>query len=96
MFSTASVTAFTSPEELLAQLRAGASVPQWILTDDMLGATLSGLETAQILSRQFGLGKVCLVTGNTEPVRLAELRSSGFPVIVKPAQPEEIIAVIEG
>jgi hypothetical protein len=39
---------------------------------------------------------VCLVTGNTEPVRLAQLRSSGFPVIVKPAKPEEIIVVIEG
>jgi CheY-like chemotaxis protein len=92
----ASVTAFTSPEALLAQLRAGTPVPQWILSDDMLGASLSGLETAQILSQQFGFGKVCLVTGNTEPLRLAELRSSGFPVIVKPAKPEEIIAVIEG
>jgi hypothetical protein len=61
----------------------------------MLGASLSGLETAQILAQQFGFAKVCLVTGNTEPVRLAELRSSGFPVIVKPAKPEEIIAVIE-
>jgi two-component system, sensor histidine kinase len=91
----ASVTAFATPEELLAQLRAGAPVPHWILSDDMLGASLSGLETAQILSRQFGFGKVCLVTGNTEPARLAQLRSSGFPVIVKPAKPEEIIAVIE-
>lgn len=92
----ANVTAFTSPERLLAQLRAGTPVPQWILSDDMLGASLSGLQTAQILSQQFGFSKVCLVTGNTEPVRLAELRSSGFPVIVKPAKPEDIIAVIEG
>lgn len=90
----ASVTAFAHPEALLAELRAGTPLPHWILSDDMLGAALSGLETAQILSRQFGFGKVCLVTGNTEPVRLAELQSSGFPVIVKPAQPEELIAVI--
>lgn len=90
----ASVTAFARPEELLAELRAGAPLPHWILTDDMLGASLSGLETAQILSRQFGFGKVCLVTGNTEPVRLAELQSSGFPVIVKPAKSQELIAVI--
>jgi signal transduction histidine kinase/CheY-like chemotaxis protein len=90
----ASVIAFTRPEDLLAQLRAGVALPHWILTDDMLGASLSGLETAQILSQQFGFGKVCLVTGNTEPGRLAELRSSGFPVIVKPARPEELIAVI--
>lgn len=90
----ASVTAFAHPEELLAQLRAGTPLPHWILTDDMLGASLSGLETAQILSQQFEFGKVCLVTGNTEPVRLAQLRSSGFPVIVKPAKPEELVAVI--
>jgi hypothetical protein len=38
-------------------LRAGTPVPQWILSDEMLGASLSGLETAQILSQQFGFGK---------------------------------------
>jgi Signal transduction histidine kinase len=69
-------------------------LPHWILTDDMLGASLFGLETAQTLSRQFGIGKVCLITGNTAPARLAELRSSRFPVIVKPAKPEQIFAVI--
>jgi CheY-like chemotaxis protein/nitrogen-specific signal transduction histidine kinase len=90
----ASVTAFTQPGELLAELRTGTPLPHWILSDDMLGASLSGLETAQILSQQFGFGKVCLVTGNTEPARLRELQSSGFPVIVKPAKPEELIAVI--
>ena len=68
--------------------------PNWILTDDMLGSALSGLETAQVLSTQFGYGKVCLITGNTEPRRLAELRSSGFPVVVKPAKPETLISVI--
>lgn len=90
----ASVIAFARPEDLLTELRAGTPLPHWILSDDMLGASLSGLETAQILSRQFGFGKVCLITGNTEPARLAELQSSGFPVIVKPAKPEQLIAVI--
>lgn len=90
----ANVTAFSRPEDLLAQLRVGKSPPHWIWTDDMLGASLSGLETAQILSRQFGFGKVCLITGNTEPMRLNELKSSGFPVIVKPARPEALINII--
>ena len=90
----AEVTAFSRPDDLLARLRAGGSLPHWIVTDDMLGASLSGLETAQILSRQFGFGQVCLITGNTAPARLAELRSSGFPVIVKPAKPEQLFAVI--
>ena len=90
----ATVQAFQQPAALLEALRSGALLPHWILTDDMLGSALSGLETAQILSREFGFCKVCLITGNTEPQRLAELRASGFPVIVKPAQPESLIAVL--
>jgi signal transduction histidine kinase len=90
----ATVQAFSRPTELLDALRSGAPLPHWILTDDMLGSALSGLETAQILSREFGFCKVCLITGNTEAQRLAELRSSGFPVIVKPAQPELLISVL--
>jgi signal transduction histidine kinase len=88
------VKAFSQPTEMLHELRSGVDLPHWILTDDMLGSALSGLETAQILSREFGFCRVCLVTGNTEPQRLAELRASGFPVIVKPAEPESLIAVL--
>ena len=90
----ATVQAFSEPTALLEELRSGAILPHWILTDDMLGCALSGLETAQILSREFGFCRVCLITGNTEPQRLAELRSSGFPVIVKPAQPESLMLVL--
>lgn len=92
----AEVTAFTRPEDLLATLRGGAQVPKWILTDDMLGSALSGLETAQTLSQRYGLGNVCVITGNTDPGRLTELRSSGFPVIVKPANPGKLFALIAG
>jgi signal transduction histidine kinase/CheY-like chemotaxis protein len=88
------VKAFSQPNELLHALRSGVDLPHWILTDDMLGSALSGLETAQILASEFDFCKVCLITGNTEPHRLAELRASGFPVIVKPAQPESLIAVL--
>jgi signal transduction histidine kinase len=88
------VKAFSRPNELLDSLRSGVDLPHWILTDDMLGSALSGLETAQILSAEFGFCRVCLITGNTQPQRLAELRASGFPVIVKPAQPESLIAVL--
>jgi signal transduction histidine kinase/CheY-like chemotaxis protein len=90
----ARVSTYTDPFELLRELRAAAAPPNWIFTDDMLGSALSGLETAQVLSKQFGYGKVCLITGNTEPRRLAELRSSGFPVVVKPAKPELLMSVI--
>ena len=90
----AKVQAFSSPAALLKQLRFAPEPPQWILTDDMLGSDLSGLDTAQLLASNFGFVKVCLITGNTEPERLAQLRSSGFPLIIKPAQPEALIQVI--
>lgn len=90
----ARVEVFCDPQTMIARLRAASDLPRWIFTDDMLGTALSGLETAQMLSTEFGFGRVCLVTGNTEPARLAQLRSSGFPVIVKPARPEELIAVL--
>jgi two-component system, sensor histidine kinase len=90
----ATVEAFSSPESLLAKLRDGAAPPDWVFTDDMLGASLSGLQTAKLIAAHSRLTNVCLVTGNTRAARLAELRSSGFPVIVKPAKPEQLIAVI--
>ncbi|MEJ1963572.1 MAG: hybrid sensor histidine kinase/response regulator [Gammaproteobacteria bacterium] len=92
----ASVTAFTRAEDLLEKLRMGAQLPRWILTDDMLGSAQSGLETAQTLSQRYGLGNVCVITGNTDPSRLSELRSSGFPVIIKPADPGKLFALIGG
>jgi two-component system, sensor histidine kinase len=92
----AAVEAFSDPSDMLEQLRSGAALPHWILTDDMLGSALTGLETAQILTREFGVCKVCLLTGNTEAQRLTELRDSGFPVIVKPAQPETLMSMFQG
>jgi CheY-like chemotaxis protein len=90
----AQVEVFSDPEVMLDRLRATSELPRWIFTDDMLGAALSGLETAQILASSFGFVRVCLVTGNTEPQRLSQLRGSGFAVIVKPARAEELIAIL--
>jgi signal transduction histidine kinase len=90
----AKVQAFSSPETLLRQLRTAGERPDWILTDDMLGPDLSGLDTAKLLAAEFGIVKVCLITGNTEPQRMAQLRSSGIPLIIKPAQPEALMRVI--
>ena len=90
----AKVQAFATPAALLERLQSGSEPPHWILSDDMLGEDLSGLETAQELATKYGFVRVCLITGNTEPQRLAQLRSSGFPLIIKPAQPEALIQVI--
>jgi signal transduction histidine kinase/ActR/RegA family two-component response regulator len=90
----AQVNAFASPEQLLDTLRRKGTKPDWILTDDMLGTGLSGLETARIAVNELGVARACVITGNTEPARLDELRRSGFPVIVKPATLEQLIALL--
>jgi signal transduction histidine kinase/CheY-like chemotaxis protein len=92
----ATVRTYARAADLLADLRRAKNLPNWIFTDDMLGSALSGLETAQLLTSEYGFGSVCLVTGNTSPQRLKELRASGFPVIVKPAKPEILIALLQG
>jgi CheY-like chemotaxis protein len=90
------VTCFADPAQLLAEWRRGAARPDWLLTDDMLGTQMSGLELARLVLRESATIRVALVTGNTEPLRLAQLRSSGLPVIVKPATPERLIALLGG
>jgi signal transduction histidine kinase/ActR/RegA family two-component response regulator len=90
----ARVRTFKHAEDLLDAAASDITLPDWVLTDDMLGTTLSGLQTAQLLARDHGIGNVILITGNTEPDRLAQLRASGFAVIVKPATPELLIAAI--
>jgi CheY-like chemotaxis protein len=90
----ARVRTFKHAEDLLDAAASEIALPDWVLTDDMLGTTLSGLQTAQLLARDHGIGNVILITGNTEPDRLAQLRASGFAVIVKPATPELLIAAI--
>jgi len=90
----AQVAAFTEPEPMLLALGEAVVQPDWVLTDDMLGGTLCGLDVARIMQREHAGTRVALITGNTEPARLSELRGSGHPVIIKPATPERLIALL--
>lgn len=90
----AQVTAFADPLQLLQALGSAMRRPEWILSDDMLGAGVSGLDLAQAIAGQFTGVRIALITGNTEPARLAQLRASGWPVIVKPATPEQLMALL--
>jgi CheY-like chemotaxis protein len=91
----ARVSTFAHPDELLEAYRTRREAPEWIFSDDMLGTQLSGLDTANTLLRDFGHRKVCLITGNTDPGRLIELRRSAFPVILKPTKPALLISVLQ-
>jgi signal transduction histidine kinase/ActR/RegA family two-component response regulator len=92
----AAVSTFRDPQAALSALRDAACPPAWLLTDDMLGETLSGLELAGQVHLAHPGVRVALITGNTEPARLAQLRASGHPVIIKPATPERLAALLAG
>jgi signal transduction histidine kinase/CheY-like chemotaxis protein len=90
----AEVVSFSTAQALLAHLEQGADVPDWLFSDDMLGDGPAGLEFAQDLITKFPIGCVCIVTGNTNPKRLAELQASGLQVLIKPAKPEAVAALL--
>jgi signal transduction histidine kinase/CheY-like chemotaxis protein len=90
----ARVATYDDPERVLRDYGVVASRPDWLICDDMLGDTLSGLTVADRLRAEFGHENCCILTGNTDPVRLEELRASGFPLLLKPAQPEALIALL--
>lgn len=92
----ARVTAFESPDDLIAAYEQEPFRPAWIFADDMLGARLSGLDAAEQLRARFGHEKVCLITGNSNQARLRELRASRFPLLQKPTKPRDLIALLRG
>ena len=64
------------PLQLLAALRREARPPDWVLTDDMLGQTLSGLQLAQLLGvlprQSIGNGSKDLRGLHQRPLQAAE------------------------
>ncbi|MGE5525313.1 MAG: response regulator, partial [Rhodospirillaceae bacterium] len=59
--------------------------PDAIILDDMLGPRETGLEIANEIAPHVGAGRILLVSGNSNPERLAELRQSGYGFMAKPA-----------
>ncbi len=78
-----------SLEEVRAIVRAGAPIDV-ALIDDMLGKAESGLEIARWLAAESPGLRISILTGNTRPERLAELRQSGLPVLLKPLPPHRL------
>lgn len=62
-----------------------------IVTDQRLGKGLSGIETAREIQRRAGRAIPTLVlTGDTDKQRIAEIESSGFAILHKPVDAEEL------
>jgi len=69
----------------------GAAAPDLLITDQRLPDG-SGLALALRLRERFGRVPVLVVTGDTSPVDVVQLRASGLPVMYKPFAPDELLA----
>jgi CheY-like chemotaxis protein len=62
-----------------------------IVADYQLGAGLSGIEAAQEIHHRAGRYiPTILLTGDTEAERMSEIAASGFIILHKPAEVEEL------
>jgi signal transduction histidine kinase len=64
------------------------------LLDDMLDDKLSGLDVALMLSELMAKERVIITTGNANSVRLTEIRTAGFKVLVKPVEYQAMLRAL--
>jgi signal transduction histidine kinase len=76
-------------------LLASGWAPDFVLSDYHLSEQTSGLEVIAGLRRAVGAAfPAALVTGDTAPDHLEEMRATGFPVLQKPLAPARLRAVL--
>ena len=69
--------------------------PQFVVTDYHLGASETGVAVLETLGEALGsTPPAALVTGETNPARLEELRAAGWPVLRKPVRPAKLRALL--
>ncbi|MDH3473615.1 MAG: ATP-binding protein [Rhodospirillales bacterium] len=83
------VTLAASEEEALAALAEGAAAPDVVLADYRLRDGRTGTAAIRAVARRLNRSVAGIVlTGDTEPARLAEASASGFALVHKPARPD--------
>jgi two-component system, sensor histidine kinase len=83
-----------SLEDALAQLD---SAPDAILADYRLLEGRTGIEAIEGVRRHFNVDiPAAVITGDTDPHRLAEARASGFPLLQKPTPSGHLREVLSG
>lgn len=88
------VQAFHTAERTLFEkkLSASARVPDLIIADYRLEATVTGREAVEMIRQITGRDiPAIIITGDTAPERLREAKRSGFPILHKPVRPEELL-----
>lgn len=85
----------SSPSELRALLLGLDAAPAALIVDDRLGGGETSLDALEVAHEVLGARPpAVLVTGETAPDRLAELRALGLPLLTKPVAPIRLRAVL--
>lgn len=89
------VVAAASAEEALSKLARAQDKPDLVLADYRLRDGLTGAQAIERIGRALGR-KIAgiLLTGDTEPRRIAAAKASGFRLLHKPLDPDELRSVI--
>ncbi|MDD2924455.1 hybrid sensor histidine kinase/response regulator [Rhodoferax sp.] len=89
------VTAATG-DDAVEQLAAYPTPPDVLVCDYRLRGTENGLDAIDKVRMEFCVDvPALLVTGDTAPDRILEIREGGFPVLHKPLQPDELRAALQ-
>ena len=76
--------------------RAAQRRPDLVLCDLQLADGESGLEVVELLRRNHGPQLACaFITAESVSVRVADARAGGYPIVLKPAKPAKLRALIE-
>ena len=86
--------AVASDQEGALSLVGLGFAPDAIIVDFRLREGASGLEALDALRRLGCTAPAWLITGDTEPTRIAAARAAGVPVIYKPVDGQELLALI--
>lgn len=89
------VVAAATGDDAVLQLAAYPTPPDVIVCDYRLRGTENGLDAIEKVRMEFCVDvPALLVTGDTAPDRILEIREGGFPVLHKPLQPDELRAAV--
>jgi two-component system, sensor histidine kinase len=83
-------------DAMLAQMRGSPQDYAAAIIDYRLQDGFTGIEAARRIRARLGdVVPITLITGDTSPERLRELKESGFPVEHKPLDPEKLLKTIK-
>lgn len=90
------VMTFADADSALAALRDGARIPAAVIADYRLRDNLTGVDAIRAVHEQCGREvPALLLTGDTEPSRMQEASSAGFPLLHKPVPAQKLGLFLE-